>query len=251
MKSRQDAEDSKFLTLKAQSDDSLLGPGSNTPESVPITRLMPGRVEAAGEPHFGYNAGKRIVDLLLAISLLLLIAPVFLAATLVLLLQGGHVFFGQRRLGLGASEFTCWKFRSMVLDAEKQLESIRGTAANVTQGPTFKNAADPRITGFGRILRQTSIDELPQLLNVLRGEMSIVGPRPLAVDENRYKPGQDRRLSVKPGLTCIWQVSGRSDITFDRWMEMDVEYVETRSLLKDLSLILRTLPAVLTRKGAM
>ncbi|HEX9562542.1 MAG TPA: sugar transferase [Gemmatimonadaceae bacterium] len=232
-------------------DDSLQGLGSTTSNSVPITRLPPGGVEAASEPHFGYNASKRIVDLGIAVGLLLLTAPVFLVVTLVLLLRGGHVFFGQRRLGLGAKEFTCWKFRSMVIDAEKQLESVRDMAANVTQGPTFKNAADPRITGFGRILRQTSIDELPQLLNVLRGDMSIVGPRPLAVDENRYKPGQDRRLSVKPGLTCIWQVSGRSDITFDRWMEMDVEYVETRSLRKDLHLILLTLPAVLTRKGAM
>jgi lipopolysaccharide/colanic/teichoic acid biosynthesis glycosyltransferase len=216
-----------------------------------IRAEIPGKVDAASEPHFGYNAAKRVLDLVIAISLLLLTLPVFLGVTLVLLLRGGHVFFGQRRLGLGAKEFTCWKFRSMVVDAEKQIDMVRNTADNLTQGPTFKNAADPRITGFGRILRQTSIDELPQLLNVLRGDMSIVGPRPLAVDENRYKPGQDRRLSVKPGLTCIWQVSGRSDITFDRWMELDVEYVETRSLGKDLGLILRTVPAVITRKGAM
>ena len=250
MNNRQDADNSGLRIVNAQSRDAdELPHGSRLGNSGPYAWLDGARVEVAAEPHFGYNLAKRTLDIIFATLLLLLTAPFFLGVTLVLLLQGGHVFFGQRRLGLGAKEFTCWKFRSMVIDAEKQIDAVR--EMNVTDGPTFKNAGDPRITSFGRILRKTSIDELPQLLNVLRGDMSLVGPRPLAVDENRYKPGQDRRLSVKPGLTCIWQVSGRSDITFDRWMEMDVEYVETRSLLKDLGLILRTVPAVLTRKGAM
>jgi lipopolysaccharide/colanic/teichoic acid biosynthesis glycosyltransferase len=121
---------------------------------------------------------------------------------------------------------------------------------NITDGPTYKTPDDPRLTRFGRFLRQTSIDELPQLFNVLRGEMSLVGPRPLAVPENRYTGHQHLRLSVKPGLTCIWQVSGRSKIGFNRWMEMDLEYVGSRSLVYDLKLIFKTIPAVLRREGA-
>jgi lipopolysaccharide/colanic/teichoic acid biosynthesis glycosyltransferase len=121
---------------------------------------------------------------------------------------------------------------------------------NITDGPTYKTPDDPRLTRFGRFLRQTSIDELPQLFNVLRGEMSLVGPRPLAVLENRYTGHQHLRLSVKPGLTCIWQVSGRSKIGFNRWMEMDLEYVGSRSLVYDLKLVFKTIPAVLRREGA-
>jgi lipopolysaccharide/colanic/teichoic acid biosynthesis glycosyltransferase len=136
----------------------------------------------------------------------------------------------------------------MVPGAEELREQIE--SLNITRGPTFKNQEDPRVTRIGRILRRTSLDELPQLINVIRGEMSLVGPRPLAVNENRYRGYQHLRLSVLPGLTCIWQVSGRSTIAFDRWMDMDLEYVDTRSLAKDISLLIRTVPAVLSGDGA-
>jgi lipopolysaccharide/colanic/teichoic acid biosynthesis glycosyltransferase len=122
---------------------------------------------------------------------------------------------------------------------------------SVTDGPTLKIAHDPRVTSIGRFLRRTSIDELPQLWNVLIGDMSLVGPRPLPLVENRYAGSQVLRLSVKPGLTCIWQVSGRSEVTFEDWMDMDLAYVESRSLLMDVRLLVRTIPAVLSARGAM
>jgi lipopolysaccharide/colanic/teichoic acid biosynthesis glycosyltransferase len=204
-------------------------------------------VPDAPEPHLAYNATKRILDIVVASLVLVATSPVFLIVALVNS-RGGGVFYRQRRLGLGGRVFVCYKFRSMVPGAEELREQIE--SLNITRGPTFKNEEDPRVTRIGRVLRRTSLDELPQLLNVIRGEMSLVGPRPLAVDENRYRGYQHLRLSVMPGLTCIWQVSGRSTIAFDRWMDMDLEYVDTRSLAKDLSLLIRTVPAVLSGDGA-
>jgi lipopolysaccharide/colanic/teichoic acid biosynthesis glycosyltransferase len=204
-------------------------------------------VPEAPEPHFAYYLSKRVLDVVAASLLLALTSPVFLVVALFNYRSGG-VFYRQRRLGLCGRQFTCFKFRSMVPGAEELREQIE--ALNITRGPTFKNEEDPRVTRLGRFLRRTSLDELPQLINVLRGEMSLVGPRPLAVDENRYRGYQHLRLSVQPGLTCIWQVSGRSTIAFDRWMDMDLEYVDTRSLLKDVSLLVRTVPAVLSGNGA-
>ena len=204
-------------------------------------------VPDAPEPHLAYNASKRILDLVVAALALVVTSPVFLIVAL-FNFRGGGVFYKQRRLGIGGREFVCYKFRSMVPGAEELREQIE--SLNITRGPTFKNQEDPRVTRIGRILRRTSLDELPQLINVIRGEMSLVGPRPLAVDENRYRGYQHLRLSVLPGLTCIWQVSGRSTIAFDRWMDMDLEYVDTRSLAKDLSLLIRTVPAVLSGDGA-
>jgi lipopolysaccharide/colanic/teichoic acid biosynthesis glycosyltransferase len=141
------------------------------------------------------------------------------------------------------------KFRSMHRDAERKLAALR--ARNEVSGPVFKMANDPRVTRVGRFLRRTSLDEFPQFWNVFRGEMSVVGPRPPIPDEVRqYKRWQRRRLSVRPGITCTWQVSGRSDVDFDRWMELDLEYIDTWSLWGDIAICFKTIPAVLSTRGA-
>jgi lipopolysaccharide/colanic/teichoic acid biosynthesis glycosyltransferase len=161
----------------------------------------------------------------------------------------GPVLFRQRRVGLNGREFTLYKFRSMRVGAEDELHGLR--AHNEADGPVFKMREDPRVTGVGRFIRRMSIDELPQLWNVFRGEMSVVGPRPPIPEEvRRYQRWQRRRLSMKPGITCTWQVSGRSDLEFDRWMELDLAYIDTWSLWGDLQIVARTIPAVLLRRGA-
>jgi len=207
------------------------------------------RIEAAPQPHPGYDRAKRALDLLGAGTMLLLTAPLMALAALAILVSSGRpILYRGRRLGAGGREFTCLKFRTMGLDAARRRAELEHL--NITEGPTFKNPADPRVTSVGRRLRKLSIDELPQLINILRGEMSLVGPRPLPVDENVYVGDQELRLSVKPGLTCTWQVSGRSDIPFERWMEMDVEYVRERSIARDALLLLRTPWALLSGRGA-
>ncbi|MFT5686827.1 MAG: exopolysaccharide biosynthesis polyprenyl glycosylphosphotransferase [Myxococcota bacterium] len=195
-------------------------------------------------------AAKRILDLVGAVTLLLMCAPIMLlAAAVVRLTDGGPVLFAQERVGRFGRRFTMYKFRSMVLDAEKIRDQI--AHLNEMDGPVFKSASDPRITGPGRWLRRLSIDELPQLVNVLRGEMSLVGPRPPLPDEvASYQRWQRRRLSVRPGLTCIWQVSGRNQIDFDTWIRLDLEYIDNWSLLLDVKLLLQTIPVVLTGYGA-
>lgn len=215
-----------------------------------IISQPPFAVPPAAEPHVGYDFLKRVMDIAGAIVLLLLLLPPMLACVIaVKLTSPGPIFFRQRRLGLGGREFFCLKFRTMVQDAEQRQAEV--AHLNVTNGPTFKHPQDPRITPIGKFLRRWSLDELPQIWNILCGEMSLVGPRSLPIAQNRYEAGQEQRLSVKPGLTCTWQVSGRSTIGFERWMELDLEYIRTRSLVKDVSLILRTLPAVASGKGAM
>jgi len=207
-------------------------------------------VRRAPEPHAGYNLGKRIVDVVGATVLLVAGAPLLAAgAAAVALTSPGPVLFKQRRMGMSGEAFTLLKLRTMVQDAEaKRAEVLH---LNTMEGPAFKLPDDPRLTKVGKWLRRTSIDELPQAINVLRGEMSLVGPRPLPLSENRYEGNQVQRLSVKPGLTCIWQISGRSSVTFDQWMEMDLDYVRRRSLSADVNLIARTLPAVLSKRGAV
>ena len=161
----------------------------------------------------------------------------------------GPVFFRQRRVGLQGRTFDIFKFRSMYLDAEERLESLR--AQNEMSGPVFKMKNDPRITRVGRFIRRTSLDEFPQFWNVLRGEMSVVGPRPpLPSEVRQYKRWQRRRLSVKPGITCVWQISGRNNIDFDRWMQLDLEYIDQWSLWNDIQICLKTIPAVLGSRGA-
>jgi exopolysaccharide biosynthesis polyprenyl glycosylphosphotransferase len=193
---------------------------------------------------------KRGFDILSSGLALWVLAPMLVVvAMLVKLTSRGPVLFRQTRVGLHGRPFRMLKFRTMVENAEAlkaQLASV-----NEMDGPVFKMKKDPRITPIGRFLRKFSIDELPQLINVLRGDMSVVGPRPPVPSEvARYEPWQRRRLSVRPGLTCIWQVSGRNEISFEQWMYMDLQYIDNWSFLKDVGLILKTLPVVVTGRGA-
>jgi exopolysaccharide biosynthesis polyprenyl glycosylphosphotransferase len=193
---------------------------------------------------------KRAFDLVSSAAAILAFSPVLLATAIAIKLESpGPVFFRQVRVGKNGRPFKMYKFRSMRLDAESRLESLR--AQNEASGPVFKMKNDPRVTRVGHFIRRTSIDELPQFLNVLLGEMSVVGPRPPVPGEVRqYQRWQRRRLSVKPGITCTWQVSGRSNISFDEWMALDLEYIDTWSLWRDVQICLQTIPAVLTSRGA-
>lgn len=195
-------------------------------------------------------AGKRVLDIAGAMIGLAATAPLLvIVGALIKLTSPGPVFFCQRRHSAGGRPFTIYKFRTMCVNAERQKAALR--AHSEQDGPAFKMAHDPRVTRLGRILRKTSIDELPQLFNVLRGDMSLVGPRPLPCDESdRCLGWQRRRLDVTPGLTCIWQIHGRSQVTFAEWVRMDVRYIRSRSFVKDLKLIAQTLPAVLLSRGA-
>jgi lipopolysaccharide/colanic/teichoic acid biosynthesis glycosyltransferase len=162
--------------------------------------------------------------------------------------DGGPVFFHQKRIGLNGRQFHCYKFRTMVVNAESLQKELLDK--NEQEGPVFKIKNDPRITKIGRFLRKTSLDELPQFMNVLKGEMSVVGPRPPIPEEvKKYKRWQQRRLSMKPGITCIWQVSGRNSIPFDQWMKMDMQYIDTWSLKLDIIIILKTIKVVLMGDG--
>jgi exopolysaccharide biosynthesis polyprenyl glycosylphosphotransferase len=194
---------------------------------------------------------KRCVDVAGAIVGLILCAPLFLVvAILIKSTSKGPVFFKQERYGLGKRTFGIYKFRTMVENAEAAQSAIEHM--NENSGPVFKIFKDPRITKIGAFLRKTSIDELPQFFNILKGEMSFVGPRPLNLrDVGRFSEGWlMRRFSVKPGLTCLWQISGRSNVSFDRWIELDLEYIDHWSLQMDLKILAKTVPAVLRGTGA-
>lgn len=195
---------------------------------------------------------KQLLDYLGALLGVILLSPLFVLAALVIKLTSpGPVLFRQLRSGVNGSPFTIFKFRTMVTNAEQLKHEL--ASMNEMTGPVFKVSNDPRITSPGKWLRRFSIDELPQLFNVLRGEMSLVGPRPLPVDEvKRFNdPAHRRRLSVKPGITCLWQVSGRNEIKeFQDWVRMDLEYIDNWSLWLDIKILLRTLPAVFRATGA-
>ena len=193
---------------------------------------------------------KRAIDLGLSTALFLITLPIqALAALAIRLSSPGPIFFRQVRCGLNGRHFTLLKFRTMDAGAEQRLPEI--SHLNEMTGPVFKATKDPRLTLVGRLLRRLSIDELPQLWNVIRGDMSLVGPRPPLPEEvSRYEPWQRRRLSMTPGLTCLWQVSGRNEVDFDRWMELDLKYIDTWSPMLDLKILLKTVPAVLTGRGA-
>lgn len=194
---------------------------------------------------------KRVIDFSVSLTLIVLLSPLFLlVAILIKLTSLGPVFFVQKRLGLNKRRFSIYKFRTMVPDAEQKMRELENL--NEVRGPVFKIKNDPRITPVGRFLRKTSIDELPQLFNVLKGEMSLVGPRPLPVRdyEGFDQDWQRRRFSVIPGITCLWQVNGRSSISFERWMELDMQYIDQWSLWLDLKILARTIPAVLKGSGA-
>jgi lipopolysaccharide/colanic/teichoic acid biosynthesis glycosyltransferase len=197
-----------------------------------------------------YERFKRGFDVAFAVLLLVLSLPAWLAAAAAIRLTSpGPLLFRQVRCGKDGRQFVCFKFRTMVKDADRYAEAVR--CLNEMSGPVFKCRNDPRITPVGRWLRRASIDELPQLINVIRGDMSIVGPRPpLPREVAQYTPHQGLRLAVKPGLTCLWQISGRNLIDFDDWVALDIEYVVHRSVLVDLGIIMRTIPAVLSCRGA-
>ena len=193
---------------------------------------------------------KRAIDLALSLFLFVATLPIQLVAAIAIKLSSsGPVLFTQKRCGLNGRHFTLLKFRTMYTGAEERLSEI--SHLNEMSGPVFKSSADPRLTPVGRILRRLSIDELPQLWNVIRGDMSLVGPRPPLPEEvSRYEPWQHRRLSLSPGMTCLWQISGRNDLDFNRWMELDLKYIDTWSPMLDLKILLKTVPAVLSGRGA-
>jgi exopolysaccharide biosynthesis polyprenyl glycosylphosphotransferase len=193
---------------------------------------------------------KRALDLLLSSLGLLAVLPIWLVIVAAIRVESpGRAIFIQERVGLHGRRFRFYKFRSMYVDAERRLADVM--TQNEADGPVFKIRNDPRVTRVGAFLRRTSLDELPQLVNVLIGEMSLVGPRPpLPREVEQYRPSDAVRLNVKPGLTCLWQISGRSDVSFDDWMELDREYIRNLSLWLDVSILLRTVAAVLTMRGA-
>jgi lipopolysaccharide/colanic/teichoic acid biosynthesis glycosyltransferase len=214
-----------------------------------LSRVLPA-YEAPAETGLYLRFGKRLLDLLGASLGLLLSLPLLLIVALLIKLESrGPVIYKSIRVGRGARPFTFLKLRSMTDGADQQRQKL--SHLNEVDGPVFKIAADPRVTRIGRLLRMTSIDEIPQLWNVLRGEMSLVGPRPpIAEEVVQYEPWQLRRLDVAPGITCLWQISGRSRIGFQEWMRLDLEYIRHRSFQLDLKILIRTIPAVLSREGA-
>jgi exopolysaccharide biosynthesis polyprenyl glycosylphosphotransferase len=214
-------------------------------DGIPVVTIRSG-------PEDGWQlAVKRVMDVVGSAALLTLLAPFLLLVTLLIKLDSpGPVLFRQERVGLNRRRFKVLKFRTMVAGADRDQATFE--AMNEAEGPVFKIRNDPRVTPLGRFLRQYSIDELPQLINVLRGDMSLVGPRPLPLRDVRLIDTQwhKRRFSVKPGLTCLWQVNGRSDVTFEHWVRMDLEYIDTWSLGLDFKILLKTIPAVLRGSGA-
>lgn len=193
---------------------------------------------------------KRAMDIVGSISCIIIFSPIMLAiACAIKLTSKGPVLFKQQRSGFGGKPFSFYKFRSMVVDADHMKNDL--LEYNHREGPVFKMKNDPRITHIGNFIRKWSLDELPQLFNVLLGDMSLVGPRPPTLDEVvRYEKWQDWRLEIKPGITCLWQIYARDDKSFDNWVRLDIEYIERRSLLLDLKILFNTVPAVLSCRGA-
>jgi exopolysaccharide biosynthesis polyprenyl glycosylphosphotransferase len=214
--------------------------------------VVSGPVVLAAETEVIQSGGliKRALDLVLCALALIVLAPLLLLIALAITLDSpGPVIYRQQRVGKGGRCFFLYKFRSMHRDAEKQIEHLR--ALNEASGPLFKMRHDPRITRVGRFLRRWSLDELPQLMNVVQGEMSLVGPRPpLPVEVAQYEPWQLGRLRAVPGVTGLSQVSGRSDLTFGETVRLDLHYIREWSLALDLHILLRTIPAVLSSRGA-
>jgi exopolysaccharide biosynthesis polyprenyl glycosylphosphotransferase len=230
--------------------------------SLDVLRFGPGRMTVSdfdGVPMLAFSrtpsdalalAGKRAFDIVASASILLLSSVLLVGVAIAIKLDSpGPVFFRQRRVGRNGREFWMLKFRSMHVNAEAQLAALR--ARNEVSGPVFKMRQDPRVTRVGQLLRRTSLDEFPQFVNVLLGDMSVVGPRPpIRGEVAQYRRWQRRRLSVKPGITCLWQISGRSNVGFERWMELDLEYIDNWSLWGDVMICLKTVPAVIAARGA-
>jgi exopolysaccharide biosynthesis polyprenyl glycosylphosphotransferase len=231
--------DSQMFNLRRQDSTALeLDENSQVVAVVSSARIWPSLI-------------KRFIDCSLSLALLLLLAPLFLlVALLVKFTSNGPVFFRQTRVGLNKRMFSIYKFRTMIANAEKVQDQL--LSMNEMSGPVFKIKHDPRITPLGRILRKTSIDELPQLLNVLKGEMSLVGPRAMSLRDYQLfeQDWHRRRFSVRPGITCLWQIYGRNSIPFEQWMELDLQYIDKWSLWLDLKILAQTVPAVLRGTGA-
>ena len=241
------------LRLDGRGDVARLAAAAAT--VVPVT--APAQAFAGAMPladfaptSFYARVGKRLVDIVGASLALLVLSPVLaIGALLVRLDSRGPALYRSKRLGKGGRWFTFYKLRSMHVGADSARDSL--LHLNEVDGPVFKLRRDPRVTRIGQFLRSSSIDELPQLFNVLKGDMSLVGPRPpLPEEAEKYEAWQRRRLDVKPGITCLWQISGRSQIGFDEWMRLDLEYIRRQSLSTDLWILVRTVPAVLSREGA-
>lgn len=214
-------------------------------------RAVPPNVDGidVGTP-WVYGLCKRLLDVVVGGLILALLIPIIpLIAIMIKLDSPGPVFFKQDRVGRLGRVFTFYKFRSMQRGAETRKQDVE--TLNEQEGPVFKMRSDPRVTSVGGFLRRSSFDEIPQIFNVLKGDMSLVGPRPhMPVEVSKYEPWHRLRLQVKPGITCLWQVSGRSEVSFDEWMRLDIAYIRRRNTLTDLAILFRTIPAVMARKGA-
>ncbi len=208
-------------------------------------------VESESSMEFSlYEVIKRLIDIACSFLGVILLSPLFIIIAIIIKITSkGPVFFSQKRVGKNGKEFDMYKFRSMVVNAEELKEKL--AAQNEMSGPMFKMKDDPRVTKVGKFIRKTSIDELPQLWNVLKGDMSLVGPRPsLPKEVAQFEGWMYKRLEVKPGLTCYWQVSGRNNIDFEDWMKLDVKYVEERNLWIDIKLIFKTVFVLFGDKNA-
>ena len=206
---------------------------------------------STGSPEDWQHLFKRTFDIVASLVATLILAPLFLlVGFLIKLTSQGSVFFTQERVGLNKRRFHLYKFRTMVADAEERQPEIEHL--NEVSGPVFKMTNDPRLTRVGKLLRKASIDELPQLFNVLKGDMSLVGPRPLPVRDYQgfRQDWQRRRFSVRPGITCLWQINGRSSTPFEKWMELDLKYIDQWSLWMDFKILVKTIPVVLKGTGA-
>jgi lipopolysaccharide/colanic/teichoic acid biosynthesis glycosyltransferase len=212
-----------------------------------LGRITPQRALLRGH---AYHVSKRVMDIVLIIATLPLTAPLFLLIATLIKLEdpGGPVLFVQTRTARGGRCFRMYKFRTMVTNAEAMKQQL--AALNERQWPDFKITNDPRVTRTGRFLRKTSLDELPQLLNIARGEMSIVGPRPTSFSAQNYKLWHTQRLDVLPGLTGLWQIIGRGDTEFDDRLRLDIAYIQRRCLWLDIQILARTIPAVIQQRGA-
>lgn len=222
---------------------------AHTPSLV-LTLPQAAPFETPQPSGFYLRHGKRLVDILgSAVALVLGLPLLLVLAAMIVIESRGPVFYRSVRIGRGGRPFVFYKLRSMVKDADRRREQL--SHLNEADGPVFKIARDPRVTRIGRFIRTTSLDEIPQFWNVLKGDMSLVGPRPPIPEEvAQYEPWQLRRLDVRPGITCLWQISGRSRLGFEEWMRLDLQYIKRQSFLLDLRILIRTIPAVLSREGA-
>lgn len=201
-------------------------------------------------PCLGYLFIKRVIDIICSLSAIIVLSPIMLITALAIVIESpGNPIFSQERVGKDGKIFKMYKFRSMCPDAEKKLKKLQ--KKNEADGPVFKIKDDPRVTRVGHFIRKYSIDELMQLFNILKGDMTIIGPRPALPNEvAEYNDFAKLRLKVKPGLSCYWQISGRSNIGFDEWMQLDVKYINEMSLLTDIKILFLTIPAIFKGEGA-